>query len=161
MVEVPYKGIPPAVMDTIAGEVSFTFADFAVALAQIKGGKVKGLGVTSQQRSSLAPELPPIADTLPGFETILWWGLVAPRRHAAPDHRQGLRGPRTSSWPSPRLWRRSPSSDSTPHPSGPTTSPLLHQGRDRQMGARCTGSRLEAGVRKGKFTTETQRARRR
>jgi tripartite-type tricarboxylate transporter receptor subunit TctC len=78
VIEVPYKGIPPAVMDTISGEVSFTFADFAVALAQIKGGKLKGLGVTSHERSGLAPDLPPIADTLPGFETILWWGLVAP-----------------------------------------------------------------------------------
>jgi tripartite-type tricarboxylate transporter receptor subunit TctC len=78
VIEVPYKGIPPAVMDTIAGEVSLTFADFAVALAQTKGGKLKGLGVTSLQRSALAPDLPPIADTLPGFETILWWGVVAP-----------------------------------------------------------------------------------
>ena len=78
VIEVPYKGIPPAVMDTIAGEVSFTFADFSVALPQIKGGKLKGLGVTSRERSSLAPDLPPIAETLPGFETILWWGLVAP-----------------------------------------------------------------------------------
>jgi tripartite-type tricarboxylate transporter receptor subunit TctC len=78
VIEVPYKGIPPAVMDTISGEVSFTFADFSVALPQIKGGKLKGLGVTGRERSSLAPELAPIADTLPGFETILWWGLVAP-----------------------------------------------------------------------------------
>jgi tripartite-type tricarboxylate transporter receptor subunit TctC len=78
VIEVPYKGIPPAVMDTISGEVSFTFADFPVALPQIKGGKLKGIGVTSLQRSSLAPDLAPIADTLPGFETILWWGLVAP-----------------------------------------------------------------------------------
>lgn len=78
VIEVPYKGIPPAVMDTISGEVNFTFADFSVALPQIKGNKLKGLGVTSRERSSLAPDLPPIADTLPGFETILWWGLVAP-----------------------------------------------------------------------------------
>ena len=49
-----------------------------MALPQIKGGKLKGLGVTGRERSSLAPELAPIADTLPGFETILWWGLVAP-----------------------------------------------------------------------------------
>ena len=78
VIEVPYKGIPPAVMDTISGEVNFTFADFSVALPQIKGHKLKGLGVTSRERSSLAPDLPSIADTLPGFETILWWGLVAP-----------------------------------------------------------------------------------
>ena len=78
VIEVPYKGIPPAVMDTISGEVSFTFADFAVALAQTNAGKLKGLGMTALQRSPLAPDLPPIAETLPGFETILWWGLVAP-----------------------------------------------------------------------------------
>ena len=78
VIEVPYKGIPPAVNDTISGEVSLTFADFAVSLPQIRGGKLKGLGITAQQRSPLAPDLPPIADTLPGFETILWWGLVAP-----------------------------------------------------------------------------------
>ncbi len=78
VIEVPYKGIPPAVNDTIAGQVSLTFADFAVALPQIRGGKLKGLGITAQQRSPLAPDLAPIADALPGFETILWWGLVAP-----------------------------------------------------------------------------------
>ncbi len=78
VIEVPYKGIPPAVMDTVSGQVSFTFADFAVALAQINGKTLKGLGMTGLKRSSLAPDMPPIAETLPGFETILWWGLVGP-----------------------------------------------------------------------------------
>jgi tripartite-type tricarboxylate transporter receptor subunit TctC len=84
VIEVPYKGIPPAVNDTIAGEVSLTFADFAVSLPQIRGGKLKGLGITAKQRSPLAPDLAPIADTLPGFETILWWGLVAPANTPRP-----------------------------------------------------------------------------
>ncbi len=55
-----------------------TFADFAVGLAQIKGGKMKSLGVTSLARTPLAPDIPAIAEELPGFETILWYGLVAP-----------------------------------------------------------------------------------
>ncbi|MBI3513429.1 MAG: hypothetical protein HY060_05100 [Proteobacteria bacterium] len=59
VIEVPYKGIPPAVNDTISGQVSLTFADFAVSLPQIRGGKLKGLGITAQQRSPLAPDLPP------------------------------------------------------------------------------------------------------
>jgi tripartite-type tricarboxylate transporter receptor subunit TctC len=78
VIEVPYKGIPPAVNDTVSGQVHFTFADFAVALAQINGKTLKGLGMTGLQRSAMAPDMPPIADTLPGFETILWWGLVGP-----------------------------------------------------------------------------------
>lgn len=78
VIEVPYKGIPPAVMDTVSGQVHFTFADFAVALAQINGKTLKGLGMTGLERSSMAPDMPPIAESLPGFETILWWGLVGP-----------------------------------------------------------------------------------
>jgi tripartite-type tricarboxylate transporter receptor subunit TctC len=77
-VDVPYKGSNLAVADVMAGHVAFTFADFAVALGQIKGGKVKGLGVTSSTRTPLAPDIPAIAEALPGFETILWFGVVAP-----------------------------------------------------------------------------------
>jgi tripartite-type tricarboxylate transporter receptor subunit TctC len=77
-VDVPYKGVPLAVNDVLAGQVDFTYADLAVGLAQMKGGKLKGLGVTSAQRTPLAPEIPAIAETLPGFETTLWYGLMAP-----------------------------------------------------------------------------------
>src|SRR5882762_10044022 len=57
-VDVPYKGVPLAVTDVLGGQISFTFADFAVGLAQIKGGKLKALGVTSAQRTPLAPDIP-------------------------------------------------------------------------------------------------------
>ncbi len=76
--DVPYKGVPLAVTDVLSGQVNFTFADFAVSLAQIRGGKLKGIAVTSAQRTPLAPEIPAIAEELPGFETVLWYGLVAP-----------------------------------------------------------------------------------
>src|SRR5438094_4864093 len=57
-VDVPYKGVPPAVTDLLANQIGYTFADFAVALGQIKGGKLRGLGVTSASRTPLAPEIP-------------------------------------------------------------------------------------------------------
>jgi tripartite-type tricarboxylate transporter receptor subunit TctC len=77
-VDVPYKGVPLAVTDVLSGQVSFTFADFAIGLAQLKGGKMKCLGVTSLRRTALAPDIPAIAEELPGFETVLWYGLMAP-----------------------------------------------------------------------------------
>ena len=77
-VDVPYKGVPPAVTDLLANQIAYTFADFAVALGQIKGGKLRGLGVTSASRTPLAPEIPAIAEEIPGYEVVLWYGLVAP-----------------------------------------------------------------------------------
>lgn len=76
--DVPYKGLPQAITDVLGGSVSFTFADLANALAQIKGGKLRGIAVTSQKRSPLAAEVPAIAEELPGYELIAWFALVAP-----------------------------------------------------------------------------------
>ena len=84
LVEAPYKGIPQAVTDTMGGSLQFTFVDLGNALAQAKGGKLRGLGVTSPKRTPLAPELPAIAEELPGYEVIAWFGLVAPAKLPAP-----------------------------------------------------------------------------
>jgi tripartite-type tricarboxylate transporter receptor subunit TctC len=78
VVEVPYKGIPQAITDTMGGSLAFTFVDLGNALAQAKGGKLRGLGVTSRGRTPLAPELPAIAEELPGYELIAWFALMAP-----------------------------------------------------------------------------------
>jgi tripartite-type tricarboxylate transporter receptor subunit TctC len=83
-IDVPYKGLPQAITDVLGGSVSFTFADLANALAQIKGGKLRGIAVTSQKRSALAPEVPAIAEELPGYELIAWFALVAPANTPAP-----------------------------------------------------------------------------
>jgi tripartite-type tricarboxylate transporter receptor subunit TctC len=77
-VDVPYKGLPQAITDVLGGTIAFTFADLANALAQQKGGKMRGLAVTSEKRSALAPEVPAIAEELPGYELIAWFALVAP-----------------------------------------------------------------------------------
>jgi tripartite-type tricarboxylate transporter receptor subunit TctC len=80
IVEVPYKGIPQTVTDTMGGSLQLTFVDMANALAQAKGGKLRGLAVTNGKRSALAPDLPAIAEELPGYEIIAWFALVAPAK---------------------------------------------------------------------------------
>ena len=80
VVEVPYKGIPQAITDTMGGSLAFTFVDLGNALGQAKGGKLRGLGVTSQRRTRLAPDLPAIAEALPGYELIAWFALMAPAK---------------------------------------------------------------------------------
>jgi tripartite-type tricarboxylate transporter receptor subunit TctC len=77
-VDVPYKGLPEAITNVLGGTISFTFADLANALAQQKGGKLRGLAVTSEKRSPLAPDVPAIAEELKGFELIAWFALMAP-----------------------------------------------------------------------------------
>jgi len=76
--DVAYKSVPLAITDVLSGQVDLTLGDLAVAMPQIRGGKMKGLAVTSPQRSPLAPDLPAIAETFPGYETRIWYGLVAP-----------------------------------------------------------------------------------
>jgi tripartite-type tricarboxylate transporter receptor subunit TctC len=78
VVDVPYKGIPQTISDTMGGTLAFTFVDLGNALAQMKGGKLRGLAVTSAKRTPLAPELPAIAEQLKGYELIAWFALVAP-----------------------------------------------------------------------------------
>ena len=75
----PYKGSGPAVAAAAGGQTSIAFADITSALALLRGGKVKALGVLSKERSSLAPDLPTLAESgVPGFESVGWFGLVAP-----------------------------------------------------------------------------------
>jgi tripartite-type tricarboxylate transporter receptor subunit TctC len=77
--EVPYKGIPLAVNDVLSGTLDFTFVDLGNALAQAKGGKMRGIAVTEKGRNPLAPEWPPMASVLPGYEITAWFALFAPR----------------------------------------------------------------------------------
>ena len=80
MVHVPYKGGGPALAAVMGGEVQATFSNLSVALPQVKGGKVRGIAVTSARRATLLPELPTVAESagLAGFEAIASVGLLAP-----------------------------------------------------------------------------------
>jgi tripartite-type tricarboxylate transporter receptor subunit TctC len=73
-----YRGVPQAVTDVIAGVIDLAFADFSVAIPQMQGGTLRGIGVTSPKRNQLIPDLPALAEAMPGFEATIWYGLLAP-----------------------------------------------------------------------------------
>ena len=77
-VHIPYNGGAPAQLGLLSGQVDFNIDNLATAAANIRAGKLRALAVTTAQRSSVLPEVPALAETLPGFEIDTWWGLVAP-----------------------------------------------------------------------------------
>jgi tripartite-type tricarboxylate transporter receptor subunit TctC len=78
MVHVAYRGEAPAINDTVAGQISLMFANLSAVIGHIKGGTLRPLAVTSAQRSPNAPDVPTVAETLPGFAAETWFGIVAP-----------------------------------------------------------------------------------
>ena len=80
MVQVPYKGGAPAVTDLMAGAIEVVFAPLIEALPFIKSGAIKPLGVCGLKRSPLLPNVPPISDLLPGYQSTSWGGIMAPAR---------------------------------------------------------------------------------
>jgi len=83
-VHVPYKGASPAITDVVGGQMHFMFNSIPAVLPLSKSGKVKALGVAGPKRSPAAPEIPAIAETLPGFEVVNWYAMLAPAGTPAP-----------------------------------------------------------------------------
>jgi len=77
-VHIPYNGGAPAQLGLLSGQVDFNIDNLATAAANIKSGRLRALAVTSAQRSPVLPDVPPIAESLPGFAIDTWWGIVAP-----------------------------------------------------------------------------------
>jgi tripartite-type tricarboxylate transporter receptor subunit TctC len=77
-VHVPYKGITPALTDVQSGQLQFAFSSVPAAMPFVRGARLRALAVTTLQRSALVPDVPSVAETLPGFEAVGWYGLVAP-----------------------------------------------------------------------------------
>lgn len=78
MFHVPYKGGAPAVLDTVANQTQVLFSAGTQTLPHVKSGKLRLLGVTEAKRSKLLPDAPAVAETLPGYELGVWYGLFGP-----------------------------------------------------------------------------------
>jgi tripartite-type tricarboxylate transporter receptor subunit TctC len=78
MVHVAYRGEAPAINDAVAGQIPMLFANLSAVMGHVKGGTLRGIAVTSAQRAPSAPDLPTVAETIPGFAAESWFGIVAP-----------------------------------------------------------------------------------
>ena len=83
VLHVPYKGITPAMTDTIANQVQMIISVVPAILPTVKSGRLRALGVTSAKRAPLVPDVPTIAETVPGYEFIGWYSLAAPAKTPA------------------------------------------------------------------------------
>jgi tripartite-type tricarboxylate transporter receptor subunit TctC len=84
MLHVPYKGTGPAVTDLIGGRIDMMFAPGPVVQPFVASGQLKALGVTDTKRSKFYPDVPTVADGVPGYESVGWFGLLAPP-HTPPE----------------------------------------------------------------------------
>jgi len=78
LLHVPYQGAAPVATDVLGGRLDFAFLNVSGVTGHVQGGRVRGLAVTTLRRSGVLPDLPTLADTLPGFEMDSWYGLMAP-----------------------------------------------------------------------------------
>ena len=79
IVHVPYRGTAPALTDLLAGQVQVLFDNLPGSIGHIRNGKVRALGVTAPQRVPALPDVPTIAETVPGYEASVWYGMAAPK----------------------------------------------------------------------------------
>jgi tripartite-type tricarboxylate transporter receptor subunit TctC len=78
MLHVPYKGSVPAVTDLLGGQIQALFDAGTSSLPQVRGGKLRVLGVTSTKRASGTPDIPSVSETVPGYDASFWFAIFAP-----------------------------------------------------------------------------------
>ena len=80
LTHVPYRGSAPAIQDIMGGRVDVMFDNITSSLAQVRGGTLNGLAITTAKRSPFAPELPPVAEAVPGYDVSSWFAFFAPNK---------------------------------------------------------------------------------
>jgi tripartite-type tricarboxylate transporter receptor subunit TctC len=126
IVHIPYRGTALAIPDLISGKVDVLFDSLVTGLPHVKDGKLRALAVTSEKRSSLAPDLPTVADTLPGFESVTWFGLYGPKNLPA-DVTQKLNAALNAALADADVKERFARLGAEPTPSTPTAFATLAQ----------------------------------
>lgn len=81
---IPYKGSGPALMDLIAGQYHYNFSGLQPSQVQVRAGKLRGLAVTTPKRLAAIPDMPAMAEALPGFEVVGWYGVIGPANMPEP-----------------------------------------------------------------------------
>ena len=79
ILHIPYRGTALAIPDLVSGKVDVMFDSFVTGMPHVKDGKLRALAVTTAKRSALAPYMPTVAEVLPGFESVTWFGLYGPK----------------------------------------------------------------------------------
>lgn len=143
-VHIPYNGGAPAQLGLLSGQVDFNIDNLATAAANIKSGRLRALAVTSTQRSPVLPDVPPIAESLPGFAIDTWWGIIAPAGTPT-DTVNRLNQIFTSALNSPELRQRFAALLAEPTPTSPETfGRFMAQERQRyESVVKSTGARVD------------------
>ena len=131
MLHVPYKGAGPALADLIAGQVHVLFDNLPSSAGHIKGGRIRALAVTSAEREPSMPELPTVAETVPGYEATAWFGIGMPKGTPREIIDKSQRRSEPRACRSERCARDSPSWAASRYPEHRRTSARSSQPRRR------------------------------
>jgi tripartite-type tricarboxylate transporter receptor subunit TctC len=145
MLHVPYRGSAPAITDLLAGNVDVMFDNLSNVWPQVQQGALRPLGVASLQRTPLAPDVPAIAETVPGYEATSWVGIVGPAGIPQPilekismSFGEGTRDP--------AVFKRLAELGATPAANTPAAFRKFIADDRAQMAAPCEGGQSSSGV---------------
>jgi tripartite-type tricarboxylate transporter receptor subunit TctC len=119
LVHVPYRGSPPALTDLLSGQVQLMFSPLPPSVEYVRSGRLRALAVTTATRSQALPDIPVIADVVPGYEASAWYGIGAPRG-TAPEIVDRLNAEINAGLADPRLKARLTELGSVPFPGSPS-----------------------------------------
>jgi tripartite-type tricarboxylate transporter receptor subunit TctC len=131
-IHVPYKGSTPILVDLMGGRLAFAFVGISGSLAQARAGQIRAIAISTLTRSPSAPDIPAVAETLPGFELNSWYGMMAPAGTPKPIvMRLNQELVRALKMPDVVEWMKQ---NGLAPAATPEEHAAYHQGRDRQVG---------------------------